>query len=531
MNYLIFFLASILVSISHQGINAQSPKSPLSRVINVSGTAQVAPSLSGDGKHMIFTTTSNLKSELLVFYSYQQQPGKWTQPKPVDVINRSQKINHIGGYSLTYDGNYIFFTSRKTYGIGKYDIWYSKRIGDNEWSPPLNLGKPVNSTLDDGCPSLSPDGKTLFFVRCLTMDQKEGTGCKLMMVKKRNQESWGEPEELPVNINDGNILSPKILADNQTLLYAKGQGDAWDLYQTRLGKDGWSDPVSLDFINTSDGDERFASVSARGDIIYYSAMYKGTYDIIKAKIPYEMQPLKVTYVKGQVLDQQGASLEAFIQIYDVEEQNLIQYYRTKSNDSNFEFYIPAGKQYDFSVVPLASEYTFYSEILDLRDLDQSKRKKLNITLEGLDHGISFPLRCLQFETDTTLSKISRFEMSRLIKLLKNNPGIQVEISVHREAYEIDSIQFLEDSTYLSDALVTESSLMIIDSLQIPEEVATVPPPDVTALRAEAVSKYLQERGVPDYLIIPKGYADEHPIGPNETEEQRMLNRRVEIKVL
>jgi len=497
----------------------------------VSGTAQVAPSLSGDGKHMIFTTTSNLKGELLVFYSYQQHPGKWTQPQPVNALNRSQKINHIGGYSLTYDGNYIFFTSRKTYGIGNYDIWYSKRTGNNQWSPPVNLGKPVNSTLDDGCPSVSPDGKTLFFVRCQTMDQKEGTGCKLMMVKKRNQESWGEPEELPANINDGNILSPKILADNQTLLYAKGQGNAWDLYQTRLDKEGWSDPVALEYINTSDGDERFASVSARGDIIYYSTIYKGTYDIIKAKIPDEMQPLKVTYVKGQVKDPKGANLEAFIQIYDVEEQSLMQYYRTKSDDSNFEFYIPAGKQYDFSVVPLASEYIFYSDIIDLRVLDQSMRKKLDITLEGLDQGISFPLRCLQFETDTTLSKVSRFEMSRLIKLLKNNPGVQVEISVHRETYETDSTKILEDSTYLSEALVAESSLMIVDSLQIPQQMVTEPPPEVTELQAEAVSKYLQERGVPEYLLVPKGYADEQPLVPNETEEQRILNRRVEIKVL
>ena len=141
MNKLIIFSVILFAVLSIQITNAQTPKSPLSRVINVSGTIQVAPSLSGDGKHMIFTSSSNLKSELLLFYSYQQRPGKWTQPEPIITINRSKNINHIGGYSLSYDGDYIYFTSRKTPGIGKYDIWYSKRTGNNQWSAPINLGQ------------------------------------------------------------------------------------------------------------------------------------------------------------------------------------------------------------------------------------------------------------------------------------------------------------------------------------------------------------------------------------------------------
>ena len=551
---------------SSLGTVAQSPKNPLSRVINVSGTSQIAPSLSGDGKHMIFTTTANLKSELLIVYSYQQRPGKWTQPQPVTVINRSQKINHLGGYSLSYDGDYIFFTSRKTYGIGQYDIWYCKKTSKNGWSAPINLGKPVNSNQNDGCPSLSPDGKVLYFVRCESMDQKEGSGCRLMMAKRRNQDYWSEPEALPDHINDGNILSPKILVDNQTLLYAKGQGDAWDLYQTRLTAEGWSKPVALDFVNTV-GNERFASVPAQGDVLYYSTKFKGTYDIIKARIPQEYQPRKVVYLKGEVVDQQGLPLEAFIQIYNVEDRSLAQYHRTKQNDSGFEFYIPAGSRYDFSVVPLAPKYTFYSEIFDLRELMVSSRKKMDIELKNLNSGISFPLHCLQFENDSTLSNVSRFEMSRLIKLMKNNPSTQVEIAVHRDSWEADSVLqadttllqvdtamlhvdtgllqqvdtgllqqvdtalFQVDTTLLEKLLVTESGLQIVDSLQLPQEIVPEPVMDPTEIQAQAISRYLQERGVPEYLLAPKGYADSIPVAPNDTEEQRILNRRVEIKIL
>ena len=55
--------------------------------------------------------------------------------------------------------------------------------------------------------------------------------------------------------------------------------------------------------------------------------------------------------------------------------------------------------------------------------------------------------------------------------------------------------------------------------------------DPTEIQAQAISRYLQERGVPEYLLAPKGYADSIPVAPNDTEEQRILNRRVEIKIL
>ena len=517
---------------------SQSPKMPLSRVINVSGTSQIAPSLSGDGQHMIYTSTSNLKSELLVFYSYQQHPGKWTQPEPVTVINRSLPINHIGGYSLSHDGNYIFFTSRKSYGIGKYDIWYIKRTGANQWTEPVNLAKPVNTSTDEGCPSISPDNRKLYFVRCESMDLKEGTGCRLMMAEKRNEQLWGEPVALPDYINDGNIMSPRILSDNQTLIYAKGQGDDWDLYQTQYQSGKWTKPVSLDYVNTP-GDERFASVPATGDVMYYSTKFKGDYDIIKAKIPEKMQPVKVMYLKGEITDGQGQNIDAFVQVYDVDNKTLYQHHQTDGN-SGFEFFLAAEKQYDFSVVPLSQGYSFYSELLDLRELSVSTRKKLDITLNSLASGVTFPLECLEFDNDSTLSPASRFELSRIIKFLKNNPGIKAEIAVHREAWDPDSLSQADsllasglpyDSAYIDEPIVSESSMHIVDSLETAAEVILAPPPDPTEIRAQAISSYLEERGVPDYILMVKGYADTAPLVAIDPARDPLLNRRIELKIL
>ena len=530
-------LATILAIIFFglQGLQAQSPKAPLSRVINVPSTIQIAPSLSGDGRHMIFTTSANLKSELLLHYSKLSSNGKWSQPEPLEVINRSQKINHLGGYSLSYDGNYIFFTSRKTYGIGKYDIWYSEKMGDS-WSAPKNLAKPINSADNDGCPSLSADGQYLYFVRCQNMDIKDASGCTLMVSKKRNKAQWGQPEALPAHINNGNILSPTILADGETLIYAKGEGDDIDLYQTRKTETGWSKPVALDYVNSSKN-ERFVSVPGQGDVLYYSTMFQGTYDIIKAKIPRQYQPQKVILLKGEVVDKSlQQPLEAFIQIYDAEKKELKQFQRTSEKDGSFEFYIPGGRLYDFSIVTLDQKHTFYSEVMDLKDLGTSTRQMLKVELETLAPQVSFQLHGLEFENDSTLNELANFEMARLFKMLKSNPRTQIEIAVHREEWEEDTTMMEPAQLMMPESgelLTNTIDTLTADSSQVSDSVLVElpPPPDPTEIQADAILQYLLQKGVPEHLVVAKGYADTQPIAPNDTEENRKLNRRVEIRVL
>ena len=47
-----------------------------------------------------------------------------------------------------------------------------------------NLGKPVNSTGNEANPSLSPDGKTLYFTRCESMDGMNKSGCTIYVSRK-----------------------------------------------------------------------------------------------------------------------------------------------------------------------------------------------------------------------------------------------------------------------------------------------------------------------------------------------------------
>ena len=82
------------------------------------------------------------------------------------------------------------------------------------------------------------------------------------------------------------------MIDNETLIFASdrpgGQGKL-DLYQTRWQGQKWSDPEPLDFINSQANDE-YISVPARGDILYYTDLYKGKlHHLYMAIIPRELR--------------------------------------------------------------------------------------------------------------------------------------------------------------------------------------------------------------------------------------------------
>jgi Tol biopolymer transport system component len=66
---------------------------------------------------------------------------------------------------ITPDGRTLIFTGlNQPDGFGLGDLYASARKGSG-WQPRRNLGDRVNSELDEYHPSLSPDGKVLFFVR------------------------------------------------------------------------------------------------------------------------------------------------------------------------------------------------------------------------------------------------------------------------------------------------------------------------------------------------------------------------------
>lgn len=84
---------------------------------------------------------------------------------PVTELNDPDPTVDESSPSVRKDGKEILFRSNRVGSLGGGDFWASTRqSADSPWSPPMNLGLPVNSVFDEVTPSLSFDRRTLFFV-------------------------------------------------------------------------------------------------------------------------------------------------------------------------------------------------------------------------------------------------------------------------------------------------------------------------------------------------------------------------------
>jgi len=139
-----------------------------------SGSTDMCPIISHDGLTFIFASryrSGGLGNFDLWMSTRPAAEGDWAAP-----VNMGPAVNssaYDGDGCLSTDGLALFFASDRPGGRGSYDIWMTTRPSQAAaWSPPVNLGPPINTSGMEGIPSLSPDQKTLYF----GSDQPGGIG-------------------------------------------------------------------------------------------------------------------------------------------------------------------------------------------------------------------------------------------------------------------------------------------------------------------------------------------------------------------
>lgn len=133
-------------------------------------------------------------------YSFAQ--SEWSTP-----VNVGAPINSTAGEmnaALSPDESSLYFTSDRPGGLGLTDIWVSHRdCGDCPWQEPVNLGAPFNSSSQDAGPRLSNDGHLLFF----QSDRLVGgsnVGGEIYLSRRSNPNDdfgWGLPIRLGPGVN------------------------------------------------------------------------------------------------------------------------------------------------------------------------------------------------------------------------------------------------------------------------------------------------------------------------------------------
>lgn len=207
---------------------------------------QYFPVLTADNKALIFTVQRNpeLKDRENedIFISTLAPDGTFGAPQSISPVINSRE--NEGTATISGDGNTLVFTScGRAGGIGGCDLYISRRRGD-QWTPPRNMGLLVNSKAWDSQPSLSADGRTLYF----SSERGGGHGGNDLYVTTLGADgTWGLARNLGPTVNTaGDDLAPFIHASGTTLYYATnglvGLGSS-DIFRTELDDKGqWSTP-------------------------------------------------------------------------------------------------------------------------------------------------------------------------------------------------------------------------------------------------------------------------------------------------
>jgi outer membrane protein OmpA-like peptidoglycan-associated protein len=408
--------------------------------------ADYSPLISADGSFLIFTsrraeTTGGMKDESIdsyyedIYFS-EQINGEWVQAKNIGApINTNYHDATVG---LSPDGQKLFIYNDNS---GSGDI-YECTLEGEKWSNPVKLPEVINSKYNEYTASFSPDGNAIYFVS----DKPGGIGGKDIYVSYKDENgAWKESENLGKNINTEMDEDAVFMHADGSTLYFSSQGHksmgGYDIYKSTFNKTQktWSKPTNLGFPINSGDDDVFFVMLANGKTAFYTSKKEGGFgdaDIYRIDFNEVSDSLQktpqLTLLKGIVVDaKNNEPLFAQIEITDNVTGNLISTFQSNATTGKYLISLPSGKNYGINVN--ATGYLFHSENINLPDSSAYQEIIKNITLNKLEKGAKIVLQNIFFNyNEATIKTESKSELEKLSKLLLENKRLNIEISGHTD---------------------------------------------------------------------------------------------------
>jgi len=507
------FLASS--KFAKQAVKNPVPFNPISLGENINSIQlEYLPSLTADEETIVFTRRSgNNQLDNEDFFISTKKENEWTGAKNFRSINTH---SNEGAQSITADGKAIFFAAKdRKGGYGNFDIWMSYKVGDS-WSAPANLGDAINSAYWESQPSISADGKTLYFCS----KRPDGIGSYDIYKSEWKNGKWNKAENLGKTVNtEEEEQCPFIHHDNETLYFSSkghiGMGQA-DLFLTKKEKSGWSTPKNLGYPINTNFTESSLIVSSNGRNAYFASDRNegmGGLDLYQFELPEIIKPKPITYFKGIVKDAVSKKpLEASIQLMDLISGETIS--RTNSDEVNGEFLSTLKADAEYACNVSKSGYLFHSEHFTFKTNPNGEPYIIEIFLKPIIKkqvvkvteskpqaviatGTKVVLNNIFFETGKhDLLPTSEIELNRLVDLLNENSQLNIQINGHTDNVGSDS----------NNQILSEK-------------------------RAKSVVDFLMKKGISPNRLKYKGYGETQPIATNDTEIGKASNRRTEFEII
>ncbi|MCX6291694.1 MAG: OmpA family protein [Bacteroidetes bacterium] len=499
-------------------------------------------------------------------------------PVPFNPLNMGDSINSADEEyfpAITADGKTFLFTRRlKTideFGHKKMqEDFYVSNFVKNHWTKAKPLEE-INTTGNEGAPSLSADGQYLFFAACQDAGEpgdegkysgnRKGKGSCDIFISKKTGDQYNPPRNLESPINTGLWESqPSFSSDGRTLYFirkaqSKDGKSNRDIYETRIDDSShWSEPVRLsDSINTP-GNEESVFIHPDNQTLYFSSdghPGMGGLDIFMSKrqadgswgVPVNLgYPINTADDENSLLVSPAGDVAYFasdrtggkggldlyqFDLYPEARPEKITYMKGKVFDATSRQPLMAN----FELIDLASGKPVVRSTSNsgngefLVCVPAGKNYALNVSKDGyLFYSENFELKNPKnakepFLKDVPMHAIKAGESVILKNIFYDTDAFNIKDESKAELGKL--ILFLNKNLKVKIEISGHT-----DNVGSKQHNQTL-----SENRSKAVYDFLVTNKIPVTRLSFKGYGDTKPIASNDKEEGRAQNRRTEFVIV
>jgi outer membrane protein OmpA-like peptidoglycan-associated protein len=314
-----------------------------------------------------------------LYKTTKQQKG-WSMPETIPFpefynLYRGEEnpsMQVFGGCTLSSNGKVLIYSAKHNDSIGKLDLYISKENEQGIFPLGTNLGKSINSEVEDMAPFLASDDRTLYF----STYTKKGLNVYLTQRIGEGWNDWSIPQEISNNLKGVNYFS----------IPASGN---W-AYISRAGK------LEMTFL------------------------------------PNEVKPEAVIIVKGKIKSNKGEPLSAEVYYESLNTKENKGIAISDPNTGDYSIVLPYGDNYGFHVKK--EGYLPYHQNKDLTEkAKEYKEFEIDMTLPKLEKGSEVIINNLFFESNRAdIKPESEAELDRLGEIMKANKNMEVVIEGHTD---------------------------------------------------------------------------------------------------
>ncbi|MGB7785107.1 MAG: OmpA family protein [Salinimicrobium sp.] len=408
----------------------------------------------------------------------------------------------------------------------------------------------VNTVRHEGPLTISADGKTMYFTRNNYLHKrngkkdKEGVNHLKIYRASRQNGKWDNIEELPFDSDSYSVGHPSLSADGKTLYFASeapgGMGGS-DIYKVSVENGTFGTPENMGpKVNTA-GNEVFPFIAKNGNFYFSSDGHKG-FGLLDVFV-LTAEDNKVQNLGEPV----NSSLDDFAFSYAAEDESkgYVSSNRPggQGGDDIFEMDILAPLVLKGRVIDSINKKPIANATVRLMDQNNKQIAFLETDEDG-NYSVEvardkiYPLEAKHIKYNTKTKQINTSNMdekTQLVYDIELAPVNDVEYlaEINKIYFDFDKSNIRDDAAKELDKLVNlmknEYPDLVIEIGSYTDKRGSVAyNKKLAERRAQSTFDYLVAHGIePERIVTYKGYGEENPDVDCTrcSEEQHQLNRR------